>query len=99
MGSYIPDTTKWLPFTQAMAKSLQMHYISGWSPFMVMVLDVLGVNRCRHTMLMICAPGYMHAEMYIIRLIRRAISYIVPLNATLNHSRYTIVAKINSVQK
>ena len=26
-------------------KSLQMHYVSGWSPFMVMVLEVLGFKR------------------------------------------------------
>ena len=37
-----PDTAKWLPFTQAKAKSLQIYYVSGWSPFMVKVLDVLG---------------------------------------------------------
>ena len=31
-----PDTAKWLPIRTSHTKSLQMHYVSGWSPFMVM---------------------------------------------------------------
>ena len=52
----LPDTAKWLPFWQATAKSLQMHYVSGWSPFMVMVLDVLGYYTCPRT-IQIDAPS------------------------------------------
>ena len=37
---------KWLHIRTSHTKSLQMHYVSSWSPFMVMVLEVLGFNAC-----------------------------------------------------